>query len=51
MLYSSTSNVVYNPQNYSWPVFSIKNYVQGDEGWFHYRKKQRVRKNKQIDNL
>ncbi len=49
MYYSSSSNEVYHPSNYLWPVFSIKNYVQGKDGWFHYKSKNRVRKNKQLD--
>ena len=51
MFYSSASKDVYHPNNYLWPVFSLKNYVQGDDGWFHYRKKYRVRKSKLLENL
>lgn len=41
MLYSLSLEEAYEPNKYYWPVFSIKNYVQDKDGWFHYRKKYR----------
>ena len=39
------SNKKYSPNDYIWPVFSIRNHIQRADGWFVYvvNKKQRNR--------
>jgi len=34
----------YSPDDYIWPVFSIRNYIQRADGWFVYSKKDRKKK-------
>ena len=38
-----TLNKKYSPNNYIWPVFSIKNYIQDIDGWFNYIKNKNRR--------
>ena len=46
--YSSNTGFkeIYNSKNYFWPIFSIKNYKQDNQGWFNYSKKKRRKKNR-----
>lgn len=35
---------IYHPDKYFWPVFSIKNYKQDQDGWFNEVKRKRRQK-------
>ena len=43
--FSNPSVKKYSPNDYIWPVFSIRNYIQRADGWFVYSKKEKRKKN------
>lgn len=49
MLFTSFSDSqLYSPEDYFWPVFSVRTFSQTRDGWFHYKPEKRRKRRRLI---